>query len=67
MGYDETCISREKSVKGDNMDKQKSFENAIENAKSLGFRGAMQKMKAVDFAAEFEKRGVNVNSGFEKE
>ena len=34
------------------MDKQKSFENAIKNAKSAGFNGAVQRMKAVDFAAE---------------
>ena len=49
------------------MDKQKSFENAIKSAKTAGFNGAVQKMKAVNFAAEFEKRGININPGFEQQ
>jgi hypothetical protein len=48
------------------MDKNESFEKAIMGVKSAGLRNAAQKMKAVDFAAEFQKRGVDVNAGFEK-
>lgn len=46
------------------MDTKESFENAIKNAK---LKGAVQKMKAVNFAAEFAKRGVNIDSGFAEE
>lgn len=46
------------------MDTKESFENAIMNAK---FKNAAQKMKAVNFAAEFAKRGVNIDSGFTEE
>ena len=48
------------------MDKRKSFENAIETAKTAGFNGAMQKMKPVNFVAEFAKCGLNIDPGFEK-
>ncbi|MFQ6695701.1 MAG: hypothetical protein ACLRFP_04180 [Alphaproteobacteria bacterium] len=46
------------------MDTKESFENAIMNAK---LKNATQKMKAVNFAAEFAKRGVNIDSGFAEE
>lgn len=49
------------------MDKQKSFENAIKSAKTAGFNSAVQKMKAVDFAAEFRERGIDITSGFEQQ
>ncbi|MCQ2568071.1 MAG: hypothetical protein MJ163_00530 [Alphaproteobacteria bacterium] len=46
------------------MDNKESFENAIMNTK---LKNAVQKMKAVNFAAEFAKRGVNIDSGFSEE
>jgi len=46
------------------MDKKESFENAIMNAT---LKNAVQRMKAVNFAAEFAKRGVNIESGFAEE
>ena len=44
------------------MDKRESFENAIKNAKSVGFRGATQNVKAINLAAEFAKRGINTEN-----
>lgn len=44
------------------MDKRESFENAIKNAKSVGFRGATQRVNAVNLAAEFAKRGINTEN-----
>lgn len=37
-----------------------SFEKAI---KSVGFRNATQQLTAVNFADEFAKRGIKINSG----
>lgn len=47
------------------MNKTESFKKAIENAKSAGLKNAAKKMKAVDFAAEFAKRGMNMDPGLE--
>ena len=44
------------------MDKRESFENAIKNARSVGFRGASQKLNAINLAAEFAKRGINTEN-----
>ncbi len=46
------------------MDNKESFENAIKN---IEIKNAVQKVKAVNFAAEFAKRGVNIDSGFSEE
>lgn len=46
------------------MDNKESFENAIKN---VGLKSAVQRMKAVNFAAEFAKRGVNIGSDFSEE
>lgn len=43
-----------------------SFEKATKNVKNAGFRKASQQLKTVNFAAEFAKRGVNIDSGLEK-
>lgn len=44
------------------MAKQDSFNKAKENAKTVAFKGAAKKMNVVNFAAEFEKRGIGVGS-----
>ena len=50
------------------MDKKESFEQAIMDTESVAaFKDAARKMRAVNFAAEFAKRGVNIDSGFEQE
>ena len=43
-----------------------SFEKATKNVKYAGFRNASKQLTAVNFAAEFAKRGVNIDSGLEK-
>ena len=48
------------------MDIKKSFEQATENVKSAGFNKASKQLMAVNFAAEFAKRGVNIDSGLEQ-
>jgi len=49
------------------MAKQNSFKKATEAAKSAGFKGAVKKLKVVNFAAEFGKRDIVIgNSGLEK-
>ncbi len=42
------------------MTKLDSFKKATEAAKTAGFKGAVKKMNVVNFAAEFEKRGIGV-------
>lgn len=45
------------------MDKQESFKKATKNAKSASVKKATENVrKAVNFAAEFGTRGVNVKS-----
>ena len=46
------------------MDNKESFENAIKNVE---LKNAVQKMKAVNFAEEFARRGVNIGSDFSEE
>ena len=46
------------------MAKTDSFNKAV---KTAGFKEAAKKLNVVNFAAEFKKRGINVeNSGVEK-
>ena len=50
------------------MTKQDSFNKATETtAKVAGFKGAVKKMNVVNFAAEFQKRDIDIrNPGAEK-
>lgn len=50
------------------MTKQSSFNKAKEKAvKSAAFKGAVEKLDALNIAAELEKRGINItNTGFAK-
>ena len=50
------------------MNNKESFEKAITDMKSaVGFKDAVQKMKAVNFAEEFAKRGVDIGADFENQ
>ena len=45
------------------MAKQDSFKKATETAKTAGFKGAVKKVNnAVNFAAEFKKRGIGLEN-----
>ena len=47
------------------MDIVKSFKKGVENVKTAEISGAIPKLKAVDFAAKFKERQIDVGSDFE--
>jgi len=50
------------------MNNKESFEKAINDIKSaVSFKDAAQKVRAVNFAEEFAKRGVDIGSDFENQ